>query len=202
MVLGDALIANGDPRGQMFALQASPHGEPRRGEDRPRNLVRRYWWVWLGELARALVRNGCTWQRGLLERVTVGKQDAPHTAYAASRGHRELCALDTVIARSCHPADLATFLGGLVRAPRKLVMAGHQLFDELALRKQTLGIRVLVFEPSWNTSLRAFEDVAALLPAVEEIELARPRYAIPEVLQVMQDIERELPHLFPALRRS
>jgi uncharacterized protein (TIGR02996 family) len=142
MVLGDALVDAGDPRGELIQLQCAgaealgdhsskiiTGSDPqlhaavlmRAGADeQAAELIATHWDAWLGPLAHLIDRRSSRFERGLLSTVSIGTADTPPEAWAAARGHRELCAIDRVDVMRGKPADYATFLAGLVRDPARI----------------------------------------------------------------------------------
>lgn len=88
-VYADWLIEQGDPRGDLIALDIAHERDPHRSElsYAREALLRAHADAWLGELAG---RRGveCTWQRGFLHAVTLEQTDDTRHAssYAALRG--------------------------------------------------------------------------------------------------------------------
>jgi uncharacterized protein (TIGR02996 family) len=102
IVLGDALLEHGDPRGELIALQcgagerAGSPEERARAKHRVRQLVQQLWKRWLGPLAPFLHQRGCELHRGMLEVVRVGVPDSPAIGWREVARHHELFAIHTV----------------------------------------------------------------------------------------------------------
>ena len=117
-VLGDALSAAGDPRGELIALQLAlaaedtGHARDRRAR-RVKRLLDAWWPHWLGELAAIALRDGSEFRNGMLEVLRVGQPSAPPRAWAAAHGHRELRTVHTLRPLRASPVEYARFAAGI-----------------------------------------------------------------------------------------
>jgi uncharacterized protein (TIGR02996 family) len=149
LVLGDALVQAGDPRGDVILLQCGgPPGRPRRAprtadhDGRVRTLIRRNWSRWLGELAPAVSWRQSPMRNGMLAEIALGNPNTPRTAYAAARDHRELGCVEAVHSIWVLPEDFATFVGALPNAPHTLTIHAPASLDLVAAQRP-LALRTL-----------------------------------------------------------
>ena len=121
-VYGDWLAEQGDPRGELIALQLrgadakvlvggeSPIDE--NTAERVSELIANNWTTWLGDVSQLVVRQGSVFRDGFLSFVQVGGENTPHGAWIAFRGHRELCAVKEVRRLMTSPRGLAKATSG------------------------------------------------------------------------------------------
>jgi hypothetical protein len=196
-VLGDALVAAGDARGELISLQLAPHDAKR---DRRINRLLDAWWEhWLGPIRPLVVRT--EFRNGMLEVLHLGRPLIPQRVWDAARGHRELPTVHTVrLHPSSHvqPVEYARFVASLphlatleVDAPETL----HELGTLTAPRLHTL----VYTHPSQRLDvppvLETFRTFAPGAPALAHITLD------PVALGTELDgLVAALPSLFPQLR--
>ena len=134
-VLADALLAAGDSRGALIALQLAGASGP----DIDRR-VRRDWERWLGvDLAAIVVREGSLLRDGLFEVLRVGHGFTPAFAWSAAIGHRELRTVHTV--RPAVIADHAAYARFIAALPGLRTLAlGTATLEELAAQRLRLAI--------------------------------------------------------------
>lgn len=114
IVLGDVLLASGDPRGLLFALQLSRTRHRGRGAElRVERLIRRHGPAWFGDLAAILVREGNVFRRGMLEQIRVGHTTTPDEAWTKALGHRELGAVRSLARAHAPPVHYARLAASL-----------------------------------------------------------------------------------------
>jgi len=78
LVLGDALMAAGDPRGELILLQARRRDRAELDDEvdadaRERELIAVHRGAWLGELADVTAHVGFTWRDGFVRGVELGR---------------------------------------------------------------------------------------------------------------------------------
>lgn len=198
-VLGDALVAVGDARGELIALQLAPDAGDRTARNEKR-LLDMWWEPWLGPVAAIAVRDGSEFRNGMLEVLRVGYPGTPLRAWAAARGHRELRTVHTVRSFRVPPIQYARFVTSIEHLQRVQVH-GRETLLELAALGVRLSItsleysqpadRANVLLPSAIEAIRAFAPCA---PRLEDIVL--------EPLQLEAELDvlvAVLPSLFPAL---
>ncbi|MDQ3338853.1 MAG: hypothetical protein M4D80_27120 [Myxococcota bacterium] len=158
LVLADAYMERGDPRGEMLALSCAPLVAIERaraagqdfdasalfgvGADRIAALVDENWYRWMDELALVASR----WSRfrgGLLSEVHVGLEATPRWAWERVAGHRELCAMQRLLpTRDVDAETYARFVADLVRQPSWVYFTVQQL---AALRVPLPGVSVSLY---------------------------------------------------------
>jgi uncharacterized protein (TIGR02996 family) len=208
LVLADALVEQGDSRGELIALQCTRDGldeqARRRAETRERELLRRDWKRWLGDLALIVVRKGSELRRGTFEVLRVGHQATPPWAWAKVRGHRELLTVHGVLPNHVEPAHFAELVDGIA-APRMIGVDAPEVIDELRARRVRLPLTRLIFDRSnsttphrraWPPLAETFTGIAALSPDLEVIEFPPFWYGGFEV----RDLVPLLPAMFARLR--
>lgn len=210
IVLGDALLERGDPRGELIALQcgagerAGSPEERARAKHRVRQLVEQLWKCWLGPLAPFLHQRGCELRRGMLEVVRVGRPDSPATGWQEVARHHELCAVHTVRPNHVSPEHYALFIAGLTRPPRRLGIPGPAVVELLATRLGSLPLETVYYahrrhdgaSPALPRIAEAMEVLARLAPALETVAFD----AKCERLELDEAVP-QLPRWFPRLRR-
>ncbi|HLL21140.1 MAG TPA: hypothetical protein VK427_03365 [Kofleriaceae bacterium] len=181
-VLGDALAAAGDPRGELFGLQSASEGggdDPRRGK-RIARLVDTHWEQWLGSaLASLIVRDGSELRRGMLEVIRVGYPTTPPRAWRLARGHRELAAVHTILVGRVPPvayAELVVTLPHLVT----LEVDHPETLQALARIARPLVIETLIYrrvaQPIgvWPNTAASFRELAAVAPQLQRVAIDPP----------------------------
>ena len=192
LVLADAYIERGDPRGEMIALSCAPLIAIERaraageeldasglwgvGAERIAQLVDEHWYHWLDELALVASRSS-RFRGGLLADVHVGLEATPRWAWERVAGHRELCGMHRLLATRDVDADTyARFAGELVRKPAWVYFTVEQL---AALRAHTRtlhlpGVSVSVYG-AIPTLTAIADQVLELSPALERLGFEHAR---------------------------
>jgi uncharacterized protein (TIGR02996 family) len=207
MVLADLLIERGDPRGELFALQATVE-DTRRARQldarRTRQLVDEHWHAWLGDLALVLTRQGTEFERGMLTTVRVGQSSSPAWAFRKARGHRELAAVHTVRRAQVSPTYYALLIAALPRLPDCLQLDTPELIEPLAEISPRWPTRTLEyaecdrpFDRRWLVHKR--DALAAMFPALEAIRIAP--WTGHNGAAFNAQLIADLPAAYPRLRR-
>lgn len=219
LVLADALIQDPDPaiaaRGELIALQCRGADAKVLVDDNPTRenvaeriseLIAAHWSTWLGETAQLLVRQGSTFANGMLSLVQVGGETAPHAAWAAFHGHRELCCARRIRPFKVRADHYAMFLAGLVRDPPAVEVHQPLVLTNLRLRREHWGIRELRFGGiAWWSRAGSdpaqldaeFRALAEMAPQLERLDI-QPTYSLGVELAAAI---AKLPKLFPKLER-
>jgi uncharacterized protein (TIGR02996 family) len=154
LVLADALIERGDPRGELIALQcrgadARVIVEREVDEDniveRVNDLVAGNWDTWLGELAEIVVRQGSTYEMGMLATITVGENDQPLAVWERVAKHHELCAVRHVKPLRARSEPYGAFLAGLVNDPAYVEVSSPQIVRAIRTRRKQWRIRGIAY---------------------------------------------------------
>jgi uncharacterized protein (TIGR02996 family) len=178
LVLADALLEHGDPRGELIAIQCSPT-TPTTGFQ-SRQLIARHWDAWLGDVALVLDQRGCEFHRGMLEVVRVGQRATPEWAFTKVRGHRELACVRVVRpSYRMTPAQYLGFVRDLPRPPQRLGVT-HAVVEQLAGLPPVTELEYdhARFRYPRVELLRTLELVARVMPDLEELEIhVQPRDA-------------------------
>ncbi len=205
-VLADALVAIGDPRGELITLQraieqeaaAEPARDPR--TKRVGKLLDAWWDHWLGgALASLIVRDGTVFAGGMLAQIRVGYPTTPLRAWAAARGHRELASVETVLVGRVPAIEYAHFVAAL---PNLVTLEVDQpaTLDELAWIEAVLPITTLAY-------VRAATLTGVIKPSLETFgafapsapNLARVVLAPGPLADELDGLVAALPGLFPHL---
>ena len=216
LVLADALIEAGDPRGELIALQCrgadakisvGANDVPENPAERVSELVAANWERWLGDAAPALLRHGSTFRDGMLSLVRVGSESAQPIDWQRVAAHRELCAIERVRPAQVRSDHYAQFLHGLVRDPPwvevhqpNVVRALRTLRDRWAIRGIRIGGITFTTSPRRREIAPLTAEiplVAEMAPGIEAIEIP-PMYSAGEELFALA---LQLPRLFPRLRK-
>jgi uncharacterized protein (TIGR02996 family) len=183
LVLADALIERGDPRGELIALQCAGAdasvvmgGEvPDNVRERVAELVATHWNAWLGDAAHVLVRQGSRFANGMLALALVGDGvEIPDELWDRAARHHELAVLDTVRPHKVTARGYGRFLGALPEAPRRVEIHVPGVLAGVRATRTRWPIRVLRYggyafgTPPVPTELH---DVARLAPDLEVVEL-------------------------------
>ena len=199
MVLADALVERGDPRGELIVLQCSGAGA------RAEQLLRRHFATWMGDATLVVSRKLCVFRNGMLEEARLGIARTPPWAWRKLAGHRELGTLRAV--RAGH---------ALVEAYAELIATLPNLqyvqldAPEMVVHLAALGARLPVTAIDYfdyNPTLAAdrirpaFEHVceglARCAPDLETLD-----FGLLEATQVeIADLVPTLPARLPRLRR-
>jgi uncharacterized protein (TIGR02996 family) len=210
LVLADALIEAGDPRGELIALQCGgadanvivdrDHAD--NVAERVNDLVAAHWDAWLGDAALVIHRHGAKFEGGMLAAIEVGSEDpVPEGVWDRAGGHRELCTLQRVRPRKIKPGHYGRFLAGLERDPPWVEIRQGTVAAVRARRKRW-GVRVVrwsgVCEPEApDAELALLSEVA---PELEQLELA-PLWVARELAAAFLAIVARLPMMFRGLQR-
>ncbi len=127
-VLADALLAAGDPRGELIALQldlAIPGHTSDQKLDRVEELLRTHGAEWLGELAR--VQSSARFTRGFVSELTLGR--APWTAIQRRAHDRELGTIESLAASWGFETAYAQF----VTSPMMRALRQIQVWDPITV---------------------------------------------------------------------
>ena len=216
LVLADALIEQGNARGELITLQcrgadasmlvgSEAEAVEENVAERVSELIAANWTTWLGDLAALLVRQGSTFQDGLLSLVQVGGESTPHSAWAQFAGHRELCAVKRVRPFKVRADHYAMFLAGMTRDPAFVEVHQPLVLRNLRARRERWGIRHLRFggiawwsragsEPNiLGSELQALAEMAKDLETIE----IPPTHAFSTELA---EVAARLPRMFPKLQ--
>jgi hypothetical protein len=198
LVLADFLLERGDRRGEVITLACAGDDENLK---RSNALLHEQWERWMGELALVLDRGFCTFAGGVLDVAAVGRTGAPPWAYPKVAMHRELTTIRAVRpAWHARDEDYVRFLDALPRLPPRVRLQATAI-EKLSLARPYWPVRVLELvtnlEELPGPLANALALAASLMPDVEEIEIPLPS----EIDQRVIAAARELPRLFPQLRR-
>jgi uncharacterized protein (TIGR02996 family) len=217
LILADALIERGDPRGELIALQcggadASVMVDDDRGietrdvGERVSELIAANWERWLGDLALVLVRRGSSFKNGLLHVIQVGEHTTTASAWESAGRHHELCAVHRVRPYRISADHYATFLAAFARDPECVEIAAPGVILGIAKRRSRWAVRNVRIGGSgwWNDehAPRMVNELAALAklaPEVECIEIA-PTYNRTIGLELVGMVPA-LPAMFPRFQR-
>jgi uncharacterized protein (TIGR02996 family) len=213
LVLADALLEQGDPRGEMIALQCrgadakifirgGDSVEP--GSERINELIAEYWNVWMDQLAGVIVRQGSVFRNGMLSlaQITDGYRLEP----AAISGHPELCALDRVVPYKITAESYATFLAALDRDPPYVEVHAPLVVRMLRAKRERWNVRHVRFGGiAWwgragdeaGVIASEMQALSELAPDLQVIEMPPTRRSGPELVSIAP----RLPKLFPKLQR-
>jgi len=189
LVLADAFMEQGDPRGELIALQCAPlvaiekaraagetidaHGLFGVGASRIAELIQTNWHRWLGDVGLVVSRSS-RFRAGLLSEAYVGHAATPPWAWQRLVDHRELCALHRLVpSREVDRGVFADFVLALARMPRWLHFDVETL-DAVRARTRTLhvpGVSLNLFGRA-RALPTIFDDVLALSPELERLDLA------------------------------
>jgi uncharacterized protein (TIGR02996 family) len=206
LVLADALIERGDPRGELIVLQCGGADskvliDDRVGDagERVGELVAQHWEAWLGPLARVVRRQGSQFRDGMLATLEVGGDGAvPDDAWDAHGGHRELAALRTVRAPRCRSDHFGRFLAALARDPVRVEII-EGVVAAVRRRRRSWTVRELSCRYWSLDTLRADVAIlATLAPALERFELGAHYPNVNELQDTcdrLADIPAQLPNL-------
>jgi hypothetical protein len=188
LVLGDAYLQSGDPRGEVIATQCVPllaiEQARARGEAIDPNalfgvrasemtkLIDANWHRWLGDVAMVVAR-GSKFRGGLLSDIWVGHAATPvGWAWQRAAHHRELCAVEHVRYTDwVRPKTFVEFVAKLASIPRWI-----HLDDRVASELRGSGVRaqgVMIHththgQPALRLA-RIVDTVIDALPKVERI---------------------------------
>jgi len=161
LVLADALLARGDPRGELIALQLAGAGDDRqrvRGEQ----LLREHGRRWLGALRPVAYR--ARFARGFLARLELnGRWTASELGWAAHRLDPQLATVEDLIPGRAVGPIYARF----VTSPAMTALRRIEVFDRPTLEalRATPARLVHVACPRWKAGKYVHELATHVLPA-------------------------------------
>jgi uncharacterized protein (TIGR02996 family) len=163
LVLADALLAHGDPRGELIALQlADPRND--RQLDRIEQLLREYGKHWLGTVREITFR--ARFQRGFLARLELnGRWTATERGWAQHVADPTLATVEDLIPGRSVGAIYARFL----TSPAMTALRRIEVFDAAtldALRESPANL-VHVACPTWKSGKYVPQLASQVLPACE-----------------------------------
>lgn len=157
-VLGDFLMAQGDPWGELISLQlARLAGEPSRAaRARERALLDAHAMTWLGPLARLVRKRGLVFERGFPAALVLRPQSS--RLVVVEQAHREWSTIERV-EFAPRVQGSATFTSPHMRAIRELDGLCDAGFVELASKHAQLPVEHVVYRPDddWQWSPRVLE---------------------------------------------
>ena len=210
LVLADALIEAGDPRGELIALQCGgadatvivDRDHVDNVAERVNDLVAAHWDAWLGETALVIHRHNAKFEGGMLAAIEVGSGDpVPDGIWDRAGNHRELCALQQVRPRKITSAEYGRFLAGLRRDP-PWVEIRQGTVAAIRARRKRWGVRAVRSSGHWEPEPIDAELalLAEVVPELERLELA-PMWVPRELAAAFLAIVARLPTMFRALQR-
>jgi uncharacterized protein (TIGR02996 family) len=214
LVLADALIAAGDNRGEVIALQCVT--DPlRRGHanTQAHRLMRTEWSRWMGDLAQILARKGTEMSRGMLDKIRLGLTATPPWVWESTRGHRELSVVREVRPAHAPPLEYARFIAALPSTPRFVGFDASESIVELARLRPSLRIEEVFYtsnsaiahyrrdRPTFEAMFHALAQIAPTLARLELGPLwwVTGKYTTAVQLQPSDYVAmiEQLPSLFP-----
>jgi uncharacterized protein (TIGR02996 family) len=166
-VLADALLAEGDPRGELIALQIAGQiaGElSPRGVDRIEHLLRAHGKRWLGPLREITYR--ARFARGFVHRLELaGRWAASEAAWARIAGDPMLATVEDLLPGR----SVGEVYARLVASPALAALRRIEVFDRptLAALHATPARLTHVACPRWKAGPYGRELTAHVLPACE-----------------------------------
>jgi uncharacterized protein (TIGR02996 family) len=161
LVLADALLAHGDPRGELIALQLAG-GEDERQRARCEQLLRAHGRRWLGDLRPVVYR--ARFARGFLARLELnGRWTAPEPSWAAHLLDPQLATVEDLIPGRAVGPIYARF----VTSPAMAALRRIEVFDRPTLEalRTTSARLVHVSCPRWKVGKYVHELHTHVLPA-------------------------------------
>jgi uncharacterized protein (TIGR02996 family) len=161
LVLADALLARGDPRGELIALQLA-RGDDDRQRDRSEQLLRAHAGRWLGELRAAIYR--ARFARGFLTRLELnGRWTASEPGWARHLLDPQLATVEDLVPGRAVGPIYARF----VTSPAMTTLRRIEVFDRptLAALRETAANLVHVACPRWKVGKYVHELQDHVLPA-------------------------------------
>jgi uncharacterized protein (TIGR02996 family) len=169
IVLADALLAHGDPRGELIALQlAGLHND--RQLDRIEQLLREYGKRWLGTLREVSFR--ARFERGFVARLELnGRWTATERGWAQHIADPTLATVeDLVPGRSVGPIYARFVTSPAMTALRRIEVFDAPTLDAL---RETCASLVHVACPTWKAGRYVPQLAAHVLPACERFSSLR-----------------------------
>ncbi|HET9625977.1 MAG TPA: hypothetical protein VFP84_31670 [Kofleriaceae bacterium] len=165
LVLADALLAAGDPRGELIALQlADAGGGTARGIDRIERLLREHGKRWLGPLREFTYR--AQFARGFVRRLELdGRWTASDAGWARHADEPALATIEDLLPGRAVGDVYARF----VASPALAALRRIEVFDRptLAALRATPARLTHVACPRWKAGSYVRELTAHVLPACE-----------------------------------
>jgi uncharacterized protein (TIGR02996 family) len=161
LVLADALLAHGDPRGELIALQLAG-GEDERPRPRCEQLLRAYGRRWLGALRPVTYR--ARFARGFLARLELnGRWTASEPGWASHLLDPQLATVEDLIPGRAVGPIYARF----VTSPAMTALRRIEVFDRPTLEalRTTAARLVHVSCPRWKVGKYLHELHSHVLPA-------------------------------------
>jgi uncharacterized protein (TIGR02996 family) len=151
LVLADALLERGDPRGEAIAVQGNAYDH-------------------LGDTA--LIASDCSFHGGLLSSLSAGTVTTPAWAWDQPPSHRELCALNDVSPGYVTAERYANFLARLPRVPTwvRLERAHLDQLRKLGARVPFRNIEFSMWPPPHDLA-RELLAIAAYAPTLEGLAI-------------------------------
>ena len=176
LIYADALQEQGDPRGELIALQCGRGDAP--PPPRERELIATYGRVWLGEIEPIVMKQGAVFRRGFLACAREGLKKTVHYPLLASPEWITLEELDV----SVWGERAVAFLSD----PRWKVLRrvyGVYAPDLPALADRNQELPWTALGPRYPTA-DTWRIVDRLLPALAEIDLAQLDLPAPHLAQI------------------
>jgi uncharacterized protein (TIGR02996 family) len=161
LVLADALLAHGDPRGELIALQLAG-GDDERQRARCEQLLREHGRRWLGDLRP--VAHRARFARGFLARLELnGRWAAPEPSWASHLMDPQLATVEDLIPGRAVGPIYARF----VTSPAMTALRRIEVFDRPTLEalRTTPANLVHVACPRWKVGKYVHELDSHVLPA-------------------------------------
>jgi uncharacterized protein (TIGR02996 family) len=167
LVLADALLAHGDPRGEFIALQLGPSDDRRL--DRIDQLLREYGKRWLGTLREITFR--ARFERGFLARLELnGRWTATERGWAQHIVDPTLATVEDLVPGRSVGAIYARF----VASPAMTALRRIEVFDAPTLDalRETPAKLVHIACPTWKSG-KYVPQLAQVLPVCERFSTLR-----------------------------
>lgn len=215
LVLADAYLERGDPRGELIALQCAPfvaleaaaaagrtvdrHGLFGVASERIAALVDQHWFRWFGELALVIGARSSL-RGGLLARIHVGREVAPAWAWAHAAQHHELCAVEEILpAKRLVEEDIDTYAGFLRMLPRQPRWVHLDERALAALRGERLPFIGVRFTMGPRDPLVVAADLLAIAPQLQRLAL---HYHYSQHMDALHEVAATYPQLTVELRHD
>lgn len=191
LVLADALLDRGDPRGELIALQCRPGGHHEGA-----HLLEARRFELLGETA-LILNAGSQFRGGLLASVSVGTAHTPPAAYDQPLDPRELCALHDVSPGYVTAPRYAKFLAGLARMPAWVRIERTHLRElrSLGARCAFRNVEFSLYPPPRDLAGELLA-IAAYAPTLEGIAIRVGHWPpLATCLEVAREVRARVPQL-------
>lgn len=169
LVLADALLEHGDPRGELIALQLAGAADERQ-LDRIDQLLREHGKGWLGSLREITYR--ARFARGFLTRLELnGRWTATEQGWARHTADPMLATVEDLIPGRSVGQTYAQF----VTSPAMTALRRIEVFDKATLEalRATSAKLVHVSCPRWKVGRYVPQLAASVLPACERFSTLR-----------------------------